>query len=103
MPRSRPRLAALPLLFALSTGVLAVDEQNDPAPPIELAAAEAAIEQARLHQALWTTAVAALREARAALARGDRAAVETWSRHARELAELGLRQRQAQDTPPDRH
>jgi hypothetical protein len=101
MTRSRLRLAALPLLFALSTGVLAVDARSDPAPDAELAAAEAAIEQARQHQALWTTAVAALREARAALARGDNAAVETWSRQAQELAELGLRQRRAQDTRAD--
>ena len=103
MPHHRLRLAALPLLLALSASALAIDTPIDQPPVAELAAAEAAIEQARQQQALWTTAVAALREARAALLRGDQAAVATWSRRARELAELGLRQRQAGDAASDRH
>jgi hypothetical protein len=105
MTRFRPRLAALPLLLALCAGARATDTVTDAStsPAAALAAAEAAVAEARQRQALWTTAVSALREARAALARGDPAAVVTWSRRARELAELGLRQRQDADNRTDRH
>lgn len=105
MSRYSRRVAALPLLLALCVGARASDTVTDalPSPAAALAAAEAAIDEAQRQQALWTTAVTALREARAALARGDQAAVVTWSHRARELAELGLRQRQDADTRTDRH
>jgi len=105
MTRIRSRLAALPLLLALCAGARAADTVTDAptSPAAELAAAEAAVEAARQRQALWTTAVSALREARAALARGDHAAAVTWSRRVGELAELGLRQRQDADNRTDRH
>jgi hypothetical protein len=105
MTRFRPRLAALALLLALCAGARAADTATNAStsPAAELAAAEAAVEEARQRQALWTTAGSALREARAALARGDHAAAVTWSRRVRELTELGLRQRQDADNSADRH
>jgi hypothetical protein len=105
MNRFHPRLAALPLFLALCAGAPATDTVIDASmsPAADLAAAEAAVEAARQRQALWTTAVTALREARTAMALGDHAAVVTWSRRARELTELGLRQRQDADSSADRH
>lgn len=64
-----------------------------------LARAEAAVEAARARQALWTTAVQALRDARRALERGADDQVLHWSARAVELAELGLRQRASQPEP----
>lgn len=61
-----------------------------------LDSAEAAIATARERQALWTTAVKALSEARAACRRGAVDDALAWSLRARELARLGLIQRDAQ-------
>lgn len=71
-------------------GGAAPSEEADTA----LAAAERAVEEARARQALWTTAVSALKQARTARAKGDFAATVQWSKRAQELSELGLLQRE---------
>lgn len=81
-------LAALALLF--SSAIPAADERT--AARAALDEAEAAIVQAQEHQALWTTALAALKRSRSAWERGDWPAVLHWGREARSLAELGLEQ-----------
>lgn len=60
----------------------------------ELGQAEVAIASARAQDALWTTGFDALVKARAARRQGDYASVIEWSRRARELARLGIEQRE---------
>jgi hypothetical protein len=58
-----------------------------------LSEAEVAVAAARARDALWTTAFDALLRARTARRNGDYAGAVHWSRHARELATLGMEQR----------
>ena len=88
---SRRLIAGLALAVCLGGwGGAAPAEEADAA----LALAERAVETARARQALWTTAVSALKEARTARAKGDFAATVQWSKRAQELSELGLLQRE---------
>ncbi len=59
-----------------------------------VAAAEAAVRDAEARQALWTTAVTQLKEAKAALAAGRTDEAIRHADEAKELARLGLLQRQ---------
>ena len=87
----RRLFAGLGLALCLGAwGGAAPSEEADTA----LAGAERAVETARARQALWTTAVSALKEARTARAKGDFAATVQWSKRAQELSELGLLQRE---------
>lgn len=58
----------------------------------EVVAAEQAVDDAIRQRALWTTARDAIREARAALQKGDYATAVREARIAREQAELGIAQ-----------
>lgn len=72
---------------------------GDQADAVEaLARAELAVAQARVHDALWTTAVDALKVARAARAAGDAAATLSAAQRARTLAQHGLEQAARSDS-----
>jgi hypothetical protein len=77
-------------MLLASTSALAVDSAG--AAEAALAEAEVAIAQARVNDALWTTAWNALLEARRARIKQDYAASMRWSARAEELAGLGLTQ-----------
>lgn len=79
-------------------GVLAAD----PAEACEsaLAQAEVAVAQARSREALWTTALDALREARRLRREADWNGCDSRANEARQLAELGRRQL---EYPPERN
>ena len=75
-----------------------------PSPPVQqltaaartaLQNAEQSVADARARQALWTSAVQALEQARVAAQRLDNEAVVRISAHVRELVQLGLKQRQS--------
>jgi hypothetical protein len=66
---------------------------------VEVEAAERAVECARRHQALWTTAQEALADARAAIERGDYAGAARAARFARKQAQLGIEQARAPRFP----
>jgi len=91
------RLRRLMLAALLWGSVAALPVAADSPSPeaCGLDSAEAAIATARERQALWTTAVKALAEARAACRRGAVEDALAWSLRARELARLGLIQRDA--------
>lgn len=55
-------------------------------------AAEAAVQEAAQHEALWTTAQSAIHEAEVAFAGGDYAAAVRAAESAEELARLGIAQ-----------
>jgi hypothetical protein len=65
-----------------------------------VAQAEVAVAHARNREALWTTAVTALREARRLRRAADWSGCDASAREARLLSELGLKQL---DYPPERN
>jgi hypothetical protein len=73
----------------------------DPAAAAEraLEEAEVAIARARLRDALWSSALAALQEARRSRRSQDYAASQRWSARATELADLGMSQAGHQADP----
>lgn len=84
------RLSSLGLLVALG----AAPALAESGAAERVAAAEAAVREAEANQALWTTAVTRLKEARAALAAGRAEDAVSHADEALELARLGLLQRQ---------
>ncbi|MFO1322120.1 MAG: DUF4398 domain-containing protein [Burkholderiales bacterium] len=89
MMRTTARLAFAGALMILAGPVSAGEREDAQA---ALAAAEAAVAEAREHLALWTTALTTLTQSRSAWERGDYPAVQHWSHEAQALAELGLEQ-----------
>ena len=85
-------------MLLASTSALAVDAAG--AAEAALAGAEVAIAQARVNDALWTTAWNALQEARRARIKQDYTASMRWSAKAEELAGLGLTQAGREVEPP---
>ncbi len=98
---SRTRRAMLGMLLA-STLPLGAVGAGQPADDCEatLAQAEIAVASARSREALWTTAVGALREARRLRRDGDWIGCGSSAREAQRLSELGLKQL---DYPPERN
>lgn len=93
------------VLFALTAASLlalsgcATQEAAQPATPAisaaaqsSLAAAQAAVKEAKAKNALWTTAESALMAAEAAAQKGDSAAVISNADKAKQHADMGLKQ-----------
>lgn len=98
---SRARHATLGMLLAsmFPSDLLRAAEPAD-ACEAAVAQAEVAVAHARSREALWTTAVAALREARRLRREGDWGGCDASAREARQLSELGLKQL---NYPPERN
>jgi len=96
----RKALLALTAASLLTIGGCAAERQaaNPSAPTISaaaqssLAAAQAAVKEAKARNALWTTAEDALKAAEAAEKKGDSAAVISNAQKAQDHARMGIRQ-----------
>ncbi|MEW6131712.1 MAG: hypothetical protein AB1591_00910 [Pseudomonadota bacterium] len=95
----RKVLIALTAASLLTIGGCAVQEPAKSAAPTisesakaALAAAQAAVKEAKAKNALWTTADSALKAAEAAAKKGDSVAVLSNAQKAQELAKLGIQQ-----------
>lgn len=92
------RMTRSVLYFSLLVGAAAVASPAAQASTIsdhakrELGRATAAIENAKRHDALWTTAVVALQNAQKAAKSGDSESVIKYSTTAEELSKLGIAQ-----------